>query len=196
MNRMIAKTLTVAAAACWVTVVGAQSSTMGQAGQEEGRSDKSKKAMKFTGCLQQGDTPNSFKLTDVQPVAGTSGSTSGTSGSMSGSGSGSGTTGSGTSGSGTSGYGMGGSQELELVPSGMKVDLQKHVGQRVEITARPMGGTGDPSGTSGTTGSGTTGSGTTASGQSGMGHGEHGMKGKKVQVTAVRTVGGSCPGGN
>lgn len=190
MNRMIAKTLTVAAAACWVTVVGAQSSTMGEAGQEQGRSDKSKKAMKFTGCLQQGDTPNSYKLTDVQPAAG---SMSGTSGSTSGSGtSGSGTTGSGTTGSGTTGsatsggYGMGGSQDLELVPSGTKVDLEKHVGQRVEITGRTMMGTDDPtSGTSGTTGSGTTGSGMT-----GMGHD---MKGKKVQVTAVRTVAGSCP---
>ena len=208
MKRMMTNALAIAAATGWVMVGSAQSGTTATQGQEYG-SGKSDKAMKFSGCLLEGDTPNSYKLTSVQPVdpSHSSGAASGTTGSgTTGSGTtGSGTTGSGTTGSGTTGSGMGSAsmmgQELELVPSGSNVDLRSLVGQRVEITAKPMKSDKDRDRTSsGTTGSGTTGSGTTGSGTTGSGmtggqeHGHSDMMKKKVQVSAVRSLGGSCSG--
>ena len=190
MKRMMTNALAVAAAASWVMVASAQSSTSSaQSGEQRGWSET--KSMKFTGCLQQGDNPNSFKLTNVQPAEESrSGSTSGTSGS--------GTTGSGTTGSGTTGSGSSGSagsmssgssmmNELELVASGASVDLSEPIGKRVEITgkaAKKDSTSGSTSGTSGTTGAGSEG---------GM-HSGHDMAKKKVQVTAVRSLGGSCSG--
>jgi len=184
MKRMMTNALAIAAAASWVMVAGAQSYPSGQSGQSgqgEQRGWSETKSMKFTGCLQQGDTPNSYKLTNVQPaeVSG-SGSTSGTSGS--------GTTGSGTTGSASaSGMGSAMANELELVATGASVDLSEHVGKRVEITGKAAKKDKDPESTSGTSGSTGSGSGTTA-GQSES----HDMGKKKVQVSAVRALGGSC----
>ena len=62
----------------------------------------------------------------------------------------------------------------------------------MEITTKAMKDSDRTSGTSGSEGSGSTGAGTTGSGQSGMSSG-HDM-GKKVQVTAVRELAGSCSG--
>lgn len=191
MKRMMTNALAIAAAASWVMVAGAQSYPSGQSGQS-GQGEQSgwseTKSMKFTGCLQQGDTPNSFKLTNVQPAEMSgSGSTSGTSGSGT---TGSGTTGSGTTGSGSaSGMGSAMANELELVATGASVDLSEHVGKRVEITGKAAKKDKDPESTSGTSGSTGSGSGTTA-GQTEAHSGHEGKK--KVQVTAVRALGGSC----
>ena len=189
MKRMMTNAFAIAAAASWVMVAGAQSYPSGQSGQsaqgeQSGWSET--KSMKFTGCLLQGDTPNSFKLTNVQPAETPgSGSTSGTSGSGT---TGSGTTGSGATGSGTSGMGSSMLNELELVATGASVDLSEHVGKRVEITGKAAKK--DHESMSGTSGSATSGSETTA-GQSGSGHD---MGKKKVQVTAIRSLGDSCSG--
>jgi len=190
MKRMMTNALAIAAAASWVMVAGAQSSTgSAQSGQSEHGAWSDTKSMKFTGCLQQGDTPSSYKLTDVQPAdPSRSGSTSGTSGSGT---TGSGTTGSGTAGSTSGSSSMGGASvaaELELVASGSSVDLSGHVGKRVEITGKAAKIEKDPDTASGTSGSGTTGSGTTGS------YGAHDMGKKKLQVTAVRELAGSCSG--
>ena len=194
MKRTMTNALAIAAAASWVMVASAQSTTGTQSRPGEQQEWSESKSMKFTGCLKEGDTPNSFKLTDVQPAdPSRSGSTSGTSGS--------GTTGSGTSGSGMSGMGsssmMG--NELELVATGATVNLREHVGKRVEITGKAAKSDKDRDTTSGTSGSGTTGSGTTGSGtgMSGSGsqsgaHSGHDMGKKKLQVTNVRELGGSC----
>jgi len=185
MKRMMTNAFAIAAAASWVMVAGAQSYPSGQSGQsaqseQPGWSET--KSMKFTGCLQQGDTPNSFKLTNVQPAETPgAGSTSGTSGS--------GTTGSGTTGAGSA-LGSSMLSELELVATGASVDLSEHVGKRVEITGKAAKKDTDRESMSGTSGSGTSGSGSTA-GQSGT-HSGHDKK--KIQVTAVRSLGDSCSG--
>jgi hypothetical protein len=179
MKRMMTNAFAIAAAASWVMVAGAQSYPSGQSGQSEQPGWSESKSMKFTGCLKAGDTPNSFKLTNVQPaeVPG-SGSTSGTSGS--------GTTGSGTTGSGSA-AGMGSASsltELELVATAASVDLSEHVGKRVEITGKAAKK--DHESMSGTSGSGTSGA---TSGQSATEHNK-----KKIQVSAIRSLGDSCSG--
>jgi len=182
MKRMMTNAFAIAAAASWVMVAGAQSYPSGQSGQSEQPGWSESKSMKFTGCLQAGNTPNSFKLTNVQP-ADIAGSTSGTSGSGT---TGSGTTGSGTAGSGSaSGMGSSSLNELELVATGASVDLNEHVGKRVEITGKAAKKDKDSESMSGTSGT---------AGQSGTHSGHDNMGKKKVQVTAVRSLGDSCSG--
>jgi hypothetical protein len=170
--------LCLAAAASWVMAAGAQTESTTEKTQKS-----PKKSMTFTGCVQEGATPDTYVLTNVSG-SGTGSSTSGTSGT-------------GTSGTGTSGSTM--MENIELVPSGA-VDLKTHVGHQVQVTGtmekKPKSGaSGSGTGTSGsgTSGSGSSTSGSGMSGQSGA-HGSMSGTEHKLRVQSVKMVSETCPG--
>jgi len=159
--------LCLAAAASMVMTVSAQSGTMGGS-TETKETKKSDKSMTFTGCVEEGQTPGTYKLTKAT-TAGMS--------------TGSGTSGSGTS-TGTSGSMSSEMTTFELVPAS-GVELKNHVGHQVQVT-----GTIDKKDAAGTSGSGTgtSGSGTTASGMSGQSSGMD----QKLKVKSLKMISTTC----
>jgi len=158
-----------------------------------------------TGCLRAGDTAGTYTLTDIVLPPGVGGAAAATTG-------GSTATGTGTAGT-VAGATTGGAQppaapmSAGLVPD-PGIDLQPHVGHKVEVTgslvrgARPGGGAPAAAGTATATGGATaTGTGTsgtgagattggTGSAATGTGQGRGGPR--QMTVTAIRMVSESC----
>jgi hypothetical protein len=165
--------LCLAAATSWVMTAGAQTQSTTEKAQ---KNTKSGKTMTYTGCVQEGQTPGTYTLTNV-----TSNTGSGTSGT-------SGTTG--MSGESSAATGL----TFELVAT-QGVELKEHVGHQVQVTGMMDKKDKDKSGSSGmgTSGSGTGTSGTgsmSGSGMSGQGHNmEH-----KLRVQSVKMISETCSG--
>lgn len=204
--------LCVAAAACWVMVGSAQSTTGSQSGQSGSmsgmHSESGKDTVHLTGCLQQDPSGKGYILTNVTESStsasseyGSSSGTSGSGSSSSSSGSQSGTSGSQSSGSMSGQTGTSGSENnVELVAAKSSVDLKAHVGHRIEVTGMPAGKSKNLSsaGTSGSSESGTSGTGST-SGQSGSMSGSSSgssesnkWAGQKIRVESIRHIADSC----
>jgi hypothetical protein len=173
----------------------------------------------ITGCLRAGDTAGTYMLTDVTGLgggrgrggdttaAGTAAGT-GTTAGAAGTATGTGT----TAGAAAGGQGRGGPQTIMLsVATGATgVDLNAHVGHKIEVTGTLAGGgrrggegaaggttaTGTATGAGGTTAGGTTAGGTTAAGTgtsaSGGGGQGGGRGGRSMTVTAIRHVAPTC----
>ncbi len=142
----------------------------------------SREEVTLTGCLQQGSTPNTYLLTNVQQeTTGTSGQSASSSSQSS------------TSGSSSS-------ESVELL-AGRRTNLKEHVGHKIEVKGYPAGmeepgsQSGSSSSSSGTSGQ----SSTSGSGQSGSMSGMSGSQSSssttpehRVRVSSVKMISSSC----
>ena len=157
---------------------GTGSSTQGTMSSKSSKAGKSSgRTVTLTGCLQQGDTPGTYRLTNVD-MSGMHAK----SGKASKAPSGTATSGGSTSGSESS---MGNSGTVTLEAGGT-VDLSKHVGHKVQVTGNWAEA---GAGTSGTSGSSTAQPGSSASSGSASGND---MNSKSLNVKSLKHISESC----